>query len=276
MATPYWCDTCNRQLLETQVEEVRSGTGFLPVCPTCHRAVHPDGGRDAGAAPPDLGRVVASFPTTLLGAFAYPFRPWSLGLTAALVLLTSFVAFVPIVGFLLVAILQITYLFNIVRTTAAGEDDMTVALDSGNDMLDWLAPLVRYTLALVVAFTPAFLVFGLTRSTPLAVGVGVLGALYLPAALITAAHGSGCLGPINPIPAAQIIARIPGPYLLTVAFLGVAGALAFGLRIASDKLVAVVPIPFIPALLAGVVQLLAPVAMARLLGLLVREHGEEL
>jgi hypothetical protein len=92
--------------------------------------------------------------------------------------------------------------------------------------------------------------------------------------LIVSAHREGCLGPLNPVPAVRIIARIPGPYLLTLGFLLVALVLGFAVVYLTALLVGGIPI--VGALALRVFGLYAPVVMARQLGVLVYEHREEL
>jgi hypothetical protein len=263
----YWCEHCQREIPAGQAEEVRAGTGFISVCPGCHRAL---GAQAAAPAERSFARVLA-------GAFAYAARPATLAWIAGMVLLAGFVSFVPLVGGLLSLIVLISYLFGVLRVSSQGEDDLMVAPDDIGDLTTWFAPLVRYLLTFLMALSPGLLAAYLTES-PLLGGAGaLLGLLYLPAGMIVAAHSSGCVGPLNPVPAAVIIGRIPGPYALTLAFLALAAGLGYGLRFLGGLAAgALEGVPFIPGYLTSVLGLLPAVVMARMLGLLVYEHGHEI
>lgn len=82
------------------------------------------------------------------------------------------------------------------------------------------------------------------------------------------------VGPLNPVPALRIIARIPGPYFLTLAFL--LATLLLGAGAYYVARLAVGGIPLLGPLVVRVIGLYAPVVMARQLGVLVHEHREEL
>lgn len=263
----YWCEPCQRELLATQVEEIRSGTGFMAICPTCRRPLR--------AATGDLAE--RPFAQVLAGAFLFVARPASLAWIAGMALVATFVTYVPFFGGILSAIVQISYLFGVLRASSAGEDDFVVAPDDITDTWSWLAPLMRYSITVAIAVLPA-LVAGFLTGNPVAVGVGVLvGAVYLPAGMIVAAHGSGCLGPINPVPAAQIVGRIPGPYAMTLGFLAIAAVLGYGLiNTGAHVAAALKGVPVLPGVVQLVAGLIPAVVMARMLGLLVYEHGHRI
>ncbi|EYF03660.1 hypothetical protein [Chondromyces apiculatus] len=263
----YWCDTCQREIPGTQAEEIRSGNGFVAVCSTCHRTLR------ATAA----DRTERPFVRVLASAFGYAFRPAILGSMAATVILAALLALVPVAGGVFAAVVQVSYLFGVLRASSAGEEELTVALEDVSDFAGFLAPLGRYLITLFLAALPAVLLAFGTRN-PVLTGLGaLLGVVYLPAGLIVAAHGSGCLGPLNPAPAVQIIRAIPVPYTLTVGFVVVTGGLGVGLDLLGDAAAkALARVPLLPGFLQAMLTLLPAVIVARMLGLLVYEHGDEI
>jgi len=223
-------------------------------------------------------RVAASLTAELTRAFVYPFKPAVLLTLGIVALVTIFVQFVPLLGNPLSAAIVLGTFFLILRSTAEGRDDLASDVDISGNIWLWFSPLIRYLLTLVVAYLPAVAVLiflGWPAGAPFVVVLALLGTVYVPAGMIVAGHDVGCLGPVNAVPAVRIIGRIPGPYFLTLGFLIlslVAGAVVmFGAQSLSK-----LAIPILPTIVARVLGLYAPAVMARQLGLLVREHGEEL
>jgi hypothetical protein len=188
---------------------------------------------------------------------------------------------VPFVGWLIVLCIEVGFLFAVLRTAAAGGEDIEASAEELNSIFDWLGPLVRYLLAVLTAFFPAviawFALGGGPESELVAGGLAIAGVLYLPAAIIVAAHGVGCLGAVNPVPAVALIGRIPKPYAITVAMLAAALVAGVGMHLAVPKIVKALSIlPILPGLIGKSLLLYAPMVSMRMLGLLVHEHGEEL
>jgi hypothetical protein len=99
-----------------------------------------------------------------------------------------------------------------------------------------------------------------------------IGVLYLPAALIVAAHDERWLAPLNPAPAVALITRIPGSYFVACAML--LGLFAFsGGAVAAARTLGM---PFVGSAIEWVLGSLPLVAAARMLGILVYEKREEL
>ena len=134
---------------------------------------------------------------------------------------------------------------------------------------------MRYALVIVFAVAPIGAAELLAWPAPVAIAFGVLGALFVPGAMIAASEESGLL--FNPLAAFGIMRRIPGPYLVLVACLALVAALGAGLATVGTALQgALAVVPLLPKLVASTLGLYAPLTAARMLGLLVREHVEEL
>jgi hypothetical protein len=95
--------------------------------------------------------------------------------------------------------------------------------------------------------------------------------------MIAASLHEGYLGGANPFPVIELMRRIPRDYALTTAVL-LALALASLLCTMFFAMVRI-PVPVVSTvvnLLLGAVALAGPLAMARILGLLLRERADEL
>jgi hypothetical protein len=268
-AATYWCDGCKRYL--PHASELDDGTGAPVPCPICRRPLTVERRAAAFAKPDDVG---GAYPVVLGRAFLFPFRGMTLAIIGGTAVVAYIAALIPLFGWLLALAVQAAFLFQIVRTTAVGQDDFTMEAET---VLDWVSPLGRYFGTFLVAGAPALAAWIGTQSVPLTVAGGALGLVYLPAGFIAASYPSGCLGPLNPLPAIVLIARIPGAYAITLAFLAVTVGLGVGAGYAAKAIsTALAPVPVLPMLLALVLRMLPPAIAARMLGLLVREHGDEL
>jgi hypothetical protein len=236
----------------------------MVVCGTC-----------GGALRTEEQRVAQPLPRALVRAHLYPFAPAIAVSIVVTGLVSAFAAYVPLIGALLSATIAIGFVFLVLRASAEGRDDLAMDTEVAESAADWFAPLIRYLLTWLVSFAAAgfaLLLLGWpTGALPAAV-LGILGLVYFPAGIIVAAHGGGCLGPLNPVPGVQLIARIPGAYFMTLAFLVLTLALGYGVVAVAQRLFG--GIPFLGPALVRVLGLVAPVIMARQLGILVHEHRE--
>ncbi|MFO0571527.1 MAG: hypothetical protein U0263_38215 [Polyangiaceae bacterium] len=261
-----FCERCGAYREPHQIRMVGPQASAVPMCATC-----------GGALRTEHQRQAAPFGSELARAFVFPFLPAIALSTIGAAVGSAIVSFVPLIGNPLSSTIIVAFFFLVVRATAEGRDDLASDTEIAGNVWLWFSPLIRYFLTLLVAFTPALaaLVFlGWTASAPLVLALALLGLLYLPAGIIVAAHNEGCIAPLNPVPAVQIIFRIPGAYFLTLVFLLLAatlgGAVVYGASLVLGS------IPILGALVLRVIGLYAPVVMGRQLGLLMREHGEEL
>ena len=251
----------------------------VPVAPSPVQAKPRREAREAAprARPPreQTSRVARPLAALYVGAFAYPLRPVTLLWTAAVIVVTSFVQYVPVVGPPLAGGLTVGYLFAVLRASANGADTVTIDAGDAGFVAGWAAPLVRLTLACLVAFGPALIalaVLGLPDGALVVYGLGAVGLLYLPAAVIAAAMAEGFFAGASPAPPIALIFRIPGPYALTLVFLvlaAIAGVLA-------QQLGDAIAVPFVGAAVRRVLGFYSALVMARVLGLLVCEEREAL
>lgn len=264
-----FCPRCAVERPRAACRASQLGTEPVLLCPVCGivtRAV--------------TTRVREPLLTVFLTAARYPFQKDGWIALLALSFGAWVAAFLPLVGALLAGGLQLTYLFSIVRSTAKGDDDLPGAVDF-TEWSDLLRPMVRSLLASLVAFLPVILSLAFLRessSLPVALGASALwAAAYLPGALAVASFQDGCLGGANPIPVIEIARRVPKEYALTVGVLAALAVPAQLIRVLAAMAVPpVLGLSAIVTILGGAVALIVPFMMARVLGLLLRERGDEL
>jgi hypothetical protein len=264
----HYCERCAMYRDAAQIRQVGGARGML-ACGVC-----------GGALRAEQQRVSAPYAVELAKAFLFPFTPWMLATIGMTTVGATFCRFVPIFGGILAAAVIASMLFAVIRATGQGRDDLGLEEMSSDGFSSWFHPLGRYVLTILVSFAPAVLalfMLGWPEGAAVVYGLGALGALYFPAGVIVAAHNEGCVAPLMPWLGVQLIVRIPGPYFITLGFLVVGLALSAASRaVATLLLTALASVPVGPGMLAMVIVLLPLVAMARMLGLLLREHAHEL
>jgi hypothetical protein len=260
LLTRYRCEPCNLDF----GADFPLAAGGVRVCPQCQ-----------GPLKTEISRQAHSLAVLYLRAFAYPFRPVVLLWTVCVCVAAVFVGFVPLIGGLLAASIEIGYGLLVLRTTAHGSNDLTLDASDVGPIHQWFAPLIRYLLAAAFAFGPAgaaYVGLGMEGGAPVVYGLLLVGFAYFPAAIVVTALSDGILAGANPVPAIGLIARIPADYALTLGFLvlaGVAGAVA-------ERSASVVEVPILGGLVLRVLGLYSLVVAARILGLFVWEKREEL
>jgi hypothetical protein len=256
-----WCERCQTYREGAQIRQV-AGVGS---CASCGSALRRE-----------VQRVTRPLFFELLRSFVFPVGSLAVAATWVLASLSSsFAAFLPLIGGLLSLTIVLSYLFAIIRVTSLGHDDFGSVSFDALHVTEWFHPLIRYVLTLLVAFLPALItlvVLGAAGAIA-SYAVALLGLVYLPAGLVVAARAEGCLAPLNPIPSLQLIARIPAAYLLTLLALSLAAGAGVGISLVERS---VVGSSFLLALVGRVFELYAPSVMARMLGVMVREHAEVL
>ncbi|MBX3188624.1 MAG: hypothetical protein KF819_16525 [Labilithrix sp.] len=221
--------------------------------------------------------MARSLPGLLAGAFMYPFRGTTVMWLVAVLVATTFLQFIPLVGGLVALSAELGFLFAVLRSTAGGADTLRIDARDIADVSLWLAPLGKYVMAMAVSFAPAVVAAVLLGDasgavSPVVYGAGAVGLLYFPAALVVAAHSQGCLGALNPLAGIALIGKIPGAYVLTVFFVAIALGVGGGMLRAA----AAIEVPLLGAIVRSVAALYAPVVAMRLLGLLLAENAEHL
>ncbi|MBI5387480.1 MAG: FHA domain-containing protein [Verrucomicrobia bacterium] len=219
------------------------------------------------------------------GAFIYPFS------TNGIFLLIGGTVLFAVLGVgsgffrgtrigLAISIVATGYLFaymqKIISASAQGEKEMPGWPEFGEWWSDIVLPFLLLMWTCLVCFVPAFalLVFGNKQSpllVPGAFGLLVLGGFYFPMALMAVAVTDSFLA-VNPAVLVPSIARVIGPYLVTCLLLGV----LFGVSFVAKVLMAVLPVPILPNVVAGFVSLYLLAVEMRLLGLLFFTHRARL
>ncbi len=258
----HYCDQCRVYREGLGIRLIPAGASKMAMCASCGSALRSESQR---IRPPLLN--------ALIGAFAHPVGSLPVALTwVGVSLLSFFASLIPLVGGPLSLSLMLAYLFAIIRITGLGHEDLGSIDWEPTHFTEWFGPLVRYILTLLVAFLPAAV--AAVMLGPLAGWIMVaLGICYLPAGMVIAAQAEGCLAPLNPVPSITLISRIPGAYVLTLGSLVLAAAAGVGITLAAKPILGT---SFLALLLTRVLSLYAPSVMARMLGIMVREHAEEL
>jgi hypothetical protein len=229
------------------------------------------------------------------GAYLYPFQKTALPSLIMVPVVTQFFSYAPfLIGVLLSNGIWITYLFAVTQHASLGHKDLPLSPDY-DSWIDMIGPVVRYLLAFIV---PGALIFGLfilltgglasadeamtggeltLASVPVLVFVAV-GAwlLYLPASLILAAHSRGCLGGLNLIAGVKLIVREPFGYAITLAGIAPAAVVMVVLSVVSKIADQMIPIPFLPGVIGLLLTFIPSLVIARILGLYLWHHEEEL
>jgi len=261
-----FCEQCQAYREPHEIKQVGPERVRLSACAIC-----------GGVLRTEQQRIARPLTASLLRAYAYPALPAIAVSTVVAALTSAFAAYVPLIGGLLSATIVIAFVFLVLRASAEGRDDLAIDTEVAERLSEWFAPLIRYLLTWLVSFSGALValfVLGPPAGPLVAFGLGLVGLLYLPAGLIVAAHGDGCLSPINPVPAVRIIGRIPGPYAVALGFLLLTSLVGFGLLAIVQRLIG--GIALVGPLVLRVLGLATLVVMARQLGVLVHEHREEL
>lgn len=276
MDETFWCESCAAYVDASAVvvTESPTGAGRLRVCPRCRRHVR----REVHERVRPLARVLAEGALWPLGAHAMPALAANGVAAYLLIRYASLFGLGPAVA--LAAIL--VHGATVMRATIDGEDEMPAPAEiAGWDHV--IGTMARYALVLAVGLAPA-IALGIASADrapgeqELLVLAGlVAGALYLPAAVIRVARAQSVLAVLDPITPLRIAVRIGPSYLVGVAAAWITAALWLALSALAALLASTLDfVPVVPGALAMAVVVAGVLAVARVLGLLVREHRHEL
>lgn len=240
------------------------------------------------AAEKEIARTIdkGNYGKALMEAFTYPFQKDAIVPLIAVPLVAEILNFIPLVGGLLSLAVWVSYLFTVLRHSAGGA--MTLPMtDDFQSFADLFQPLVRGLLAifvplLLLGILSAVIGEGIpdsmdTRSMPvLTLLVAATWLFFLPASLILAAHGSGCLGGLNYIAGVQLILREPGGYFLAILALIPALVLAFVTAAITTAMEQRLALPFVPGLVGGVLRFVPALIAPRILGVFMWYYEDEL
>lgn len=265
------CRRCEADHAAADCRVVPAGSGSLLVCPTC--------GMVTGEV---VSRVERPLWGELVEAVKWPARGDNRIAWAALGVGVALFSKLPMAGGALALGVLLSYLFLVIQRGARGEEHAPAAADF-ETWWDITLPLVRGAAAMVIPGLP--LVGALFASGALQVALAVLGAVWavatLPATLAATAYGGSIASAVNPAPMIALVTRVPADYARTVAVLVgllVSWVVARAASVAIEPLVRLlmptltVPLRF--ALEAALVFF--PLAMARVVAVLLRERADEL
>lgn len=265
-----YCRRCEVERPSSECRAVTAGSGTLMVCPACGMVT-----REV------VRKTERPFLDVLLEAAAWPAKGDNRITWAAFGLGVVLFGKVPLFGGFLSAGILWSYLFLVIQRGARGEEEAPVMSDFRN----WWSvavPLLRGAATLLIPLLPLALsllyVDGLLKGP--AAFLSLLWALgMLPASVASVAYDESFVRAVDPRPMVALVTRIPRAYLTTVGVLGLLtlGWLAtwwFRYRVTG----ALLPFWVVPAFAIGVVcdaaMVFFPMAMARVMAVMLREHAE--
>jgi hypothetical protein len=215
----------------------------------------------------------ASLPKALI----YPFTGNGVFLFLAGTVFFVVLGYLPIIGFLFSG-----YLFNyakrIVSSSAEGNPKPPDWPDFTNWFDDIILPYLQFLALGVLAFGPAIIVWSVfpteQANTRIVVIVAALtfGALLAPMGMLALSMFDH-FGALNPVSLTWSILRVPGHYLVA------AGAFEFILLVnvfARPWIYLLIPLPFLPSLVSGFLNLYFIAVSMRILGLLYANDKDKL
>jgi len=229
----------------------------------------------------------------LLGSLAYPFSARGIGLMLGTGSILAVAVQQGPAGRAIALLLVYAAGLLVVRSTIQGREDLPdpgewgrasdlvrAMAKAGVATLLALAPFVAWTVkarGVFAAAAPDEAAFLLRCAAhPAGVATLALAAAWIPAATMMAAADADFAETVNPAAAARQVRRVAIEYAAVVGALLVLAALAAGMVVVGAVLQQVMPLPVVPAVLAGTFALCAPLAGARLSGLLVYARGPEM
>lgn len=271
-ATPLrYCRRCEADHPADACRPVVAGAGTLYVCPTC--------GMVTGEV---LRRVARPLSDELADAVRWPAKGDNRVTWLALGLGVVLFSKVPLAGGLMSAGALWSYAFVVIQRGSRGEEDAPAAADF-QSWWDLAIPLLQGVTAMVIPALP--LVAALFADGALRVLLMALGGLWavaaLPAALASTAYGGSFARALDPLPMVALVSRIPRDYARTVAVLGALALGWLGSKWLAAGLVGLLmgPLP-VPAMALGfaldAAMIYFPLAMARVVAVLLRERADEL
>jgi hypothetical protein len=266
-----YCRRCEADHPASACRAVTAGSGALLVCPTC--------GMVTGEVTRRERRALMS---ELVDAARWPAAGDNWITWMALGLGVAVASRVPVVGGWISAGALASYLFVVVQRGSRGEENAPAAADF-QSWWDVSLPLMQGAAALVIPLAP--LVGSLFLDGPLRAIAGVLGAVWAvaltPAALASTAYGGSFARALNPVPMFALVARIPGDYARAAAVMAALLVAWIAAKVVAFALVRAVmfPLPVLAFPLGFALEAASvyfPLAMARVIAVLLRERAEEL
>lgn len=256
------CAPCARVVGADEARVLRARETEMLACPSC-----------GGPLVHERSRVVRPLHEQLVAVLRWPLAPATAASILGVAVLTTTLSLLGGYGAAVAHGIRCLYLFAILREAAMGRTQPD--LDPGRvggDLFDWITrPALRMLTTFGVAFGPAVAAHLAVRLVPVTALLAAAGALYLPAALIVTAHHDGLGAALNPVLPLRLIRAIPRAYATTCAFLGALAAAAVLVAAFAAAIGGVSG-----ALVGGVAGFVPFALAARMLGVLVDAHDEEL
>lgn len=265
---------CRACAVDHPADECRAVTvsgGSLLLCPRCGMVTGEVQRGPERPLAPELGE-----------ALSWPARGHNIVTWAALGVGVVLLGKVPMMGGLLSLGALWSYVFVVIRRGARGEDEAPEAADF-QTWWDLAIPLMQGFTALLIPSLP--FIGALYVSGAIRVLLGLIGVVWfvglLPAALASTAYGGSFARALNPLPMIALVSRIPRDYGRTVGYLlGLFCGWLFAWWTAHCLVVAVGGVVPVFAYALGMVFEAAlvyfPLAMARVIAVLLRERADEL
>ncbi len=267
-----YCRRCEAERPSSECRSVTAGSGTLLVCPACGMVT-----REV------VTKVERSLTDQLTEAVKWPAMGDNWITWAALGVGVTLFSKVPVVGGLLSSGALWSYLFVVIQRGSRGEEDAPAMAD----FVNWwslVIPLLQSAAALFIPLLPMVLsVVYLSGAVQLfALLLSALWAVALaPAAIASVAFEGSFVRAVNPMPMVALVTRIPREYATTVGVLAlltftwfaswwfavrVSGALTSVLWAAGKTL----------QMVADAVLVFFPLAMARVVAVMLRERADVL
>jgi hypothetical protein len=290
-AARYHCPKCGQSVCELCVNTRHVAGASKMFCRKCAVECTPLTPAKSAAETGDV-----SFFGQLLGAFQFPLKGDGLILIAAgtfFLLLLDAMKFVTKFGLMygwfatgFLTVLGVgyltAYLRRILNGTALGDDEMPGWPEISDYSSDIVVPFRQLVLTILFCFIPAiglaiYAKFGNPEGDTSWMGWGslasiVLGAIYFPMAFMAVAMFDS-VAAVNPLLIVPSIMKVLKEYVLVVLLLGIAMTVN---GLSKNYLPNLIPIPLVPTIIAGLLQLYLLIVVMRILGLLYREKQYEL
>lgn len=267
-----YCRRCEAERPSSECRKVTAGAGELLVCPAC------------GMVTREVERKEERpFVPQLMEAALWPAKGDNRITWGALGIGVVLISKLPVVGGILSAGALWSYLFVVIRRGARGEEDAPAMADFTN-WWSLIVPLLQSAAALFFPLLPAVLsavyLDGVLQALALLVSAAWAIALS-PAAIASVAFEGSFARAVNPLPMIALVTRIPGAYSTTVGFLATLSFAWFAATWFANYITAALmfplPVVAIPLrMLAEAVLVFFPLAMSRVVAVMLREHAEEL
>lgn len=237
-----------------------------------------------------------SFFGQLMGAFKFPLKGDGLILIvvgALLLMLLDAVKYVAKFGLMygwfatgFLTVLGVgyltAYLRRILNSTAMGDNEMPEWPEISDYSNDIVSPFRQLVLTILFCFLPAiglaiYAAYSAAEGDTSWMGWGslasiILGAIYFPMAFMAVAMFDS-VAAVNPLLIVPSIMKVLKEYVLVMILVGMVMFLNW---LSKNHLKDIIPLPLVPTVLAGLLQLYLLIVVMRMLGLLYREKQSEL